>query len=156
VPVSAAGALSIAVFGTCVHQRTRDRLRSISAPLESRGPPRAGPHLTSASRRSRVARESSAGASAPNPPLGGSPESRVSPSPLRARPRPAPPAHARPPLERPYPPSAGAQAAASDARPACAPLHPDFRCPGPAGPTSSARSRAGAQRCRSLDPEELR
>src|SRR5262245_30371069 len=43
LPVTAASAQSIAVPGTCVHQRTRDRLRSVSEPLESRGPPRAGP-----------------------------------------------------------------------------------------------------------------
>src|SRR5262245_40797024 len=87
VPVTAAGTLSIAVLGACVHQRTRDRLRSISQPLESRGPPRAGPFTNLASRCSRAARESAAGPSAPHPPLGGSPTSRVSPSPLRVRPQ---------------------------------------------------------------------
>jgi hypothetical protein len=48
LPVTGVSALSIAVLGTCVHQRTRDRLRSVSQPLESRGPPRAGPTESSA------------------------------------------------------------------------------------------------------------
>ena len=57
VPVSAAGALSIAVLGACVHQRHRLRPRFVSQPLESRGPPRAGPLSSLAS---HAARESSA------------------------------------------------------------------------------------------------
>jgi len=157
VPVSAAGALSIAVLGTCVHQRTRDRLRSLSQPLESRGPPRAGPHATLASRRTRGAREFTVGASAPHPPLGGSHNSRVSPSPLRVPPHLAPPLPACAPLERRFPPLACVQAAARDARSASAPAClPVFRCTGAPGPTWSARSRASALRCRPLDPEESR
>ena len=85
LPFSTASALSLAILGTCVHQRTRDRLRSVSQPLESRGPPRAGPHTTLAACRSRGARESTVGASALHPPIGGSSNSRVSPSPLRVR-----------------------------------------------------------------------
>jgi len=99
LPMSAAGALSIAVLGTCVHQRTRDRLRSISEPLESRGPPRAGP-IESSFRRWRGARESSGDASAP-PPLLGSRTYRVNPSPDRLGQHPPLPVPGRPPLERP-------------------------------------------------------
>ena len=101
LPISAASALSIAILGTCVHQRTRTRLRSVSQPLESRGPPRAGPHTTLAARFWRGARESTGVASAPHPPIGGPHISRVSPSPLGVPPHLAPPSPSRAPLERP-------------------------------------------------------
>jgi hypothetical protein len=144
--VSAASALSLAILGTCVHQRTRDRLRSASQPLESRGPPRAGPHTTLAARHSRGARESS-GRAAQHPPIGGSSITRVSPSPLRVPPHLGTPTPARVPLERPNPVFQGFQAAARDPRPACArPTFPSSRCAGAHGPTWSARSRAGALR----------
>jgi hypothetical protein len=152
MPVSAAGALSIAILGTCVHQRTRARLRSISEPLESRGPPRAGPSFaTLASRPARGAREFTADASAPHPPLAGPRNSRVSPSPLRDAPHPAPAPAVPAPLECSF------VARARDPRPA-RPAVPqlDSRCPGAPGPTWSARSRACALRCRPLEPEELR
>lgn len=100
LPMSAAGALSIAVLGTCVHQRTRDRLRSISQPLESRGPPRAGP-TESSLRRWRGARESSGDASALHPPLRGSLSHRVGPSPHRVGQHYKLPVPGRQPLERP-------------------------------------------------------
>ena len=100
LPISAASALSIAVLGTCVHQRTRTRLRSVSQPLESRGPPRAGPKATFAARLARGARESTGGASAPHPPIGRSPLSRVSSSPLCVPPRLATPTDVRVSLER--------------------------------------------------------
>jgi hypothetical protein len=159
LPASAASALSIAVLGTCVHQRTRDRLRSVSQPLESRGPPRAGPHATLASRDPRGARESTVGASAPHPPTGRSLHSRVIPSPASGPPHLAPPTPARDPLARPDPLHAQrmAPAAVHDARPARALRRfPVSRRTGAQGPTWSARSRAGALRCRSLDPEESR
>lgn len=149
LPVSAASALSIAILGTCVHQRTRDRLRSVSQPLESRGPPRAGPFATLAACDSRGAREFTEGAVAQHPPIAGSHISRVSPSPLRVPPQLAPPTPARDPLERPDPLRAQRiePAAARDPRPACAfPTFPSSRCTGAHGPTWSARSRAGALR----------
>jgi hypothetical protein len=150
LPVSTASALSIAILGTCVHQRTRDRLRSVSQPLESRGPPRAGPHATLAARRTRSARESTAGASAQHPPIGGSQITRVSPSPLRVPPHLAPPTPARVPLERPVPLSVQRMtpAAARVLLPVSATrsFPVSFRCTGAHGPTWSARSRAGALR----------
>jgi len=149
LPLSTASALSLAILGTCVHQRTRDRLRSVSQPLESRGPPRAGPHTTLAACHSRGARESTVGASALHPPIGGSSNSRVSPSPLRVPPHLAPPLPTRVPLERPDPLRAQrvTSAAAHDLRLVCAlPTFPSSRCPGAHGPTWSARSRAGALR----------
>jgi len=146
LPVSAASALSIAILGTCVHQRTRDRLRSVSQPLESRGPPRAGPHTTLAARDSRGAREFS-GPAAQHPPIGGSSIARVSPSPLRVPHHLAPPTPARVPLERPNPVFLGFLAAARDPRPRGAHRSfPSSRCTGAHGPTWSARSRAGALR----------
>lgn len=152
VAVGTAGTLSIAILGTCVHQRTRDRLRSISEPLESRGPPRAGPSFaTLASRPARGAREFTADASAPQPPLGGPRISRVSPSPLRDAPHLAPVPALPAPLARPF------AACARDPRPAHPFVpQPDSRCSGAPGPTWSARSRASALRCRSLDPEDYR
>ena len=148
LPVSTASALSLAILGTCVHQRTRDRLRSVSQPLESRGPPRAGPHATLASCDSRGARESTVGATQ-HPPIAGSQISRVSPSPLRVPPHLAPPTPACVPLERPDPlsPKRISLAAARDPGLACAtPAFPSSRCTGAHGPTWSARSRAGALR----------
>jgi hypothetical protein len=176
MPVSSAGLLSLAILGTCVHQRTRDRLRSISEPLESRGPPRAGPSFaTLASRSARGAREFTADASAPHPPLGGPRNSRVTPTPdhrfapvPRAASHPAPTSASAATLERLEPlrvhatagpgPRLHARAprlpAARGARPAC-PIVPQrvSRCTGACGPTWSALSRAGALRCRSLEPE---
>jgi len=146
LPVSAASALSLAILGTCVHQRTRDRLRSVSQPLESRGPPRAGPHTTLAARHPRGDREFT-GLAAQRPPIGGSYIARVSPSPLRVPPHLGTPTPARVPLERPNPFFRGFQAAARDrARRGAHPTFPSSRCTGAHGPTWSARSRAGALR----------
>jgi hypothetical protein len=149
LPVSTAGALSIAILGTCVHQRTRDRLRSISGPLESRGPPRAGPTATFPAPASRARREPAAGATAPHPPLRGSLLSRVNPSPLCVRQQLAPPPPARVPLERPFP-------AARATGPCARPIAPFLTLYGGPCPTRSARSRADASRCRTLEPEEFR
>ena len=78
LPTTGVNALSIAVLGTCVHQRTRDRLRSVSQPLESRGPPRAGPNESSACRIVRGAHDLPPSASALNLPHGRSPVHRAS------------------------------------------------------------------------------
>ena len=78
LPVTGASAMSLAVLGTCVHQRTRDRLRSVSQPLESRGPPRAGPTESSVCRIVRGAHDFPPSASALNLPLGRSPDHRAS------------------------------------------------------------------------------
>ena len=78
LPFAATGTLSLAVLGACVHQRTRDRLRSISERLESRGPPRAGPLHATASRSERGALDDiPPSASALNHPPGWSPDTRA-------------------------------------------------------------------------------
>jgi len=82
MPVSAAGALSIAVLGACVHQRHRLRPRFVSQPLESRGPPRAGPLSNLASPLPRAARESTADVRRSHPTHAGSPLHRVNSSPV--------------------------------------------------------------------------
>jgi|KBSSwiStaDraftv2_1062776.scaffolds.fasta_scaffold181075_2 hypothetical protein len=147
MPVSAAGALSIAVLGACVHQRHRLRLRSVSQPLESRGPPRAGPLSSPASRRPHAARESSAGIRFPHPLLAGSPpipgESPLGPVFHTGTPRPAPRDREHVPLERPHPPHTQRVSPAPARFPSRFPLY------GAPGPTRSARSRAAAPHGRS-------
>ena len=139
--VGATSARSIAVLGTCVHQRTRVRLRTVSELLESRGPPRAGPTHTFLALPTRGAREHTAAPAPPTIHTDGDPSS--GPASLRTsrrRLRLALTSASRS-LERPFPDAAR-----------LAPTH--SRCTGAPCPTRNARTRAGVPRCRPLAPKE--
>jgi len=148
LPISAASALSIAILGTCVHQRTRTRLRSVSQPLESRGPPRAGPFATPAARFALGPRESTGGARAPHPPIGRSHICRVSPSPLQlAALTPASALLERPDLLHPQRLS---PVVARGPRPACA--HPRSPFPAVRGPLAPRGVPVRGQALYDVDP----